>query len=76
MSSEERVAKILLEFLDVTEKEIIPSASIVDDLGADSLEVIELIMDLEEKFSLEIEDKEAEKLKTVQDIYDYVKSHN
>ncbi len=75
MSLEERVAEIVIEQLEVVKEKIIPEASIENDLGADSLDVIELIMAMEEEFGLKIDDKEAEKLKTIKDICDYVSSH-
>ena len=72
MTTFERVKKVLVEQLDVSEDEVTLSASIIDDLGADSLDVVEIIMGLEEEFDVEIPDEEAEKLTTVQKIVDYV----
>jgi len=72
MNTFERVRKVLVEQLDVSEDEIVPSASIVDDLKADSLDVVEIIMGLEEEFDVEIPDEDAEKIMTVQQIIDYV----
>ena len=74
----ERVKKIAVEQLGVEEQEVVPSASFVDDLGADSLDLVELIMSLEEEFSnpsqkVEIPDEDAEKIVTVQDTIDYIK---
>jgi acyl carrier protein len=74
----ERVTKIIVEQLGVDESEVKPSASFVDDLNADSLDLVELVMSLEEEFSnetkrLEIPDEDAEKIKTVQDAVDYLK---
>ncbi len=74
----ERVKKIIVEQLGVEEKEVIPTANFVDDLGADSLDLVELIMALEEEFSsptqkVEIPDEDAEKIATVQDAVDYIK---
>ncbi len=74
----ERLKKIVVEQLGVEEEEVVPSASFVDDLGADSLDLVELIMALEEEFSnpsrkLEISDEDAEKLVTVQNAIDYLK---
>jgi acyl carrier protein len=74
----ERVKKIIVEQLGVGEDEVIPTASFVDDLGADSLDLVELIMSLEEEFSepsrkIEIPDEDAEKIITVQDAVDYLK---
>jgi acyl carrier protein len=74
----ERVRKIVVEQLGVDEEEVVPSASFVDDLNADSLDLVELIMSLEEEFSaenqaVEISDEDAEKIVTVQDAVDYIK---
>ena len=72
---ERRVIEIIVEQLGVGENEVVPEASFVDDLGADSLDLVELIMALEEEFSLEISDEEAEKIRTVQDVINYVNEH-
>jgi acyl carrier protein len=72
---EERVKKIVVEQLGVKEDEVTPNASFVDDLGADSLDTVELVMALEEEFECEIPDEEAEKITTVQQAVDYVKAH-
>ncbi len=72
---EERVKKIVIEQLGVKEEDAKPEASFVDDLGADSLDTVELVMALEEEFECEIPDEEAEKISTVQQAIDYVKSH-
>ncbi|MFC3151589.1 acyl carrier protein [Litoribrevibacter euphylliae] len=69
---EERVKKIVCEQLAVKIEDVNPSSSFVDDLGADSLDTVELVMALEEEFETEIPDEEAEKLTTVQDAIDYV----
>jgi len=74
-SIEERVKKIVVEQLDVKEDDVNPSASFVDDLGADSLDTVELIMALEEEFECEIPDEEAEKITSVQQAIDYIKAH-
>jgi acyl carrier protein len=74
-SVEERVKKIVVEQLGVTEDEVTMEASFVDDLGADSLDTVELVMALEEEFETEIPDEEAEKITTVQLAVDYIKSH-
>jgi acyl carrier protein len=71
-SIEERVKKIVCEQLGAKEEDVTPQASFVDDLGADSLDTVELVMALEEEFETEIPDEEAEKLATVQDAIDYV----
>ena len=74
-SVEERVKKIVVEQLGVNESQVTASASFVDDLGADSLDTVELVMALEEEFDCEIPDEAAEKITTVQQAIDYVKSH-
>jgi acyl carrier protein len=73
---EEKVKKIIAEKLSVELDEVIPDASFVDDLGADSLDLVELIMAMEESFDIEISDDEAEKLQTVQDAINYIKEHS
>jgi len=70
---EERVKRIICEQLDVEEKDVVPTASFVDDLGADSLDQVELIMAMEEEFDVSISDEDAEKISTVQDAISYVK---
>ncbi len=72
---EERVKKIIVEQLGVGEDEVSEDASFVDDLGADSLDTVELVMALEEEFECEIPDEEAEKITTVKQAIDYVSSH-
>jgi acyl carrier protein len=76
----ERIKKIVVEQLGVEETEVVPSASFVDDLGADSLDLVELVMSLEEEFSqegqkVEIPDEDAEKIVTVQDAINYIHDH-
>jgi len=71
-SVEEKVKQIIVEQLGVDEAEVTPSASFVDDLGADSLDTVELVMAFEEAFDIEIPDEEAEKIRTVQDAVDYI----
>src|SRR6266699_5269586 len=68
----ERLKKIVVEQLGVDEDEVKPEASFVDDLNADSLDLVELIMSLEEEFGTEISDEDAEKIRTVQDAVDYI----
>ncbi|MEM9102205.1 MAG: acyl carrier protein [Pseudomonadota bacterium] len=72
---EERVKAIVVEQLGVKEDEVSPEASFVDDLGADSLDTVELVMALEEEFDTEIPDEEAEKISTVQAAVEYIKAH-
>ncbi len=74
-SVEEKVKHIIVEQLGVDEQEVKPEASFVDDLGADSLDVVELVMALEEEFGLEISDEDAEKLLSVQQAVDYIGTH-
>jgi acyl carrier protein len=74
-SIEERVKKIVVEQLGVNEGEVTTAASFVDDLGADSLDTVELVMALEEEFDCEIPDEEAEKITTVQQAIDYINAH-
>lgn len=71
----EKVKKIIVEQLGVEEEDIAMEASFIDDLGADSLDIVELIMALEEEFDLEIPDSEAEKITTVGDAVEYIKSN-
>jgi acyl carrier protein len=71
----EKAKQIISEQLGVDEAEVTPSASFVDDLGADSLDQVELVMALEEAFDLEIPDEDAEKMRTVQDAIDYIEKH-
>ncbi|MDH3712785.1 MAG: acyl carrier protein [Gammaproteobacteria bacterium] len=71
----ERVKKIVVEQLGVKEEEVSESASFVDDLGADSLDTVELVMALEEEFECEIPDEEAENITTVQQAVEYVEAH-
>jgi acyl carrier protein len=72
---ERRVIEIIVEQLGVSEEEVTLEASFVDDLGADSLDLVELIMALEEEFGLEISDEDAEKIQTVQDVVNYITEH-
>ncbi|MBV8894441.1 MAG: acyl carrier protein [Acidobacteria bacterium] len=74
-SIEEKVKQIVVEQLGVEESEVTPNASFVDDLGADSLDQVELVMAFEEGFDLEIPDEDAEKIRTVQDAIDYIQKH-
>ncbi len=72
---QDRVKQIIVEQLGVDEAEVTPSASFVDDLGADSLDTVELVMAFEEAFEIEIPDEAAEKIKTVQDAVNYIDQH-
>ena len=67
-----KVIDLIVEQLQVDENEVVPSASFTDDLGADSLDTVELIMAFEEAFDIEIPDEDAEKMTTVQDVFDYL----
>lgn len=71
----EKVKEIIVEQLGVTETSITMEASFIDDLGADSLDIVELIMALEEEFDTEIPDSDAEKIATIGDVVDYIKDH-
>ncbi|AGC68152.1 acyl carrier protein AcpP [Thermoclostridium stercorarium subsp. stercorarium DSM 8532] len=71
----EKVKEIIVDQLGVDESEVTMEASFIDDLGADSLDIVELIMALEEEFDLEIPDKDAEKIVTVGDAVEYIKAH-
>ncbi len=71
----EKVKEIIVEQLGVTETSVTMEASFIDDLGADSLDIVELIMALEEEFDTEIPDSDAEKVVTVGDVVDYIKDH-
>ncbi len=71
----EKVKNIIVEQLGVTDTAVTPEASFIDDLGADSLDIVELIMALEEEFDTEIPDADAEKVVTVGDVVDYIKEH-
>jgi len=75
MNTLEKVKEIIVERLSVDEKDVKEEASFIDDLGADSLDTVELVMALEEEFGLEIPDEEAEKIATVGDAVKYIESH-
>lgn len=70
----ERIKSIIVEQLGVSMEEVTPEASFIEDLGADSLDIVELIMALEEEYEMEIPDEDAEKIQTVQDVINYVTS--
>jgi len=75
MSIDEKVKEVISNQLGVSLNEVVPEASFVDDLGADSLDLVELVMAMEEEFGIEIGDEDAERLRTVQDAIDHVKNH-
>lgn len=73
MTVEEQVKKIIIEQLNVTEEECVLEASFIDDLGADSLDLVELVMAMEDHFNIEISDEELMKIRTIQDAVNYIK---
>lgn len=73
--SEDRVKEIIAKELEVDGKQLTPEAKFIEDLGADSLDIVELVMALEEEYDLEITDEEAEKIRTVQDVVNYIETH-
>tara|TARA_Y100000815_G_scaffold72262_1_gene61013 strand:+ start:1146 stop:1376 length:231 start_codon:yes stop_codon:yes gene_type:complete len=75
MSTFDKVKEVIIDKLGVEEDKIVPEASFVDDLGADSLDTVELIMQLEEEFGIEIPDEEAEKMTTVKSVVDYIEAN-
>ena len=75
MSTLDKVKEVIIDKLGVEEDKIVPEASFVDDLGADSLDTVELIMQLEEEFGIEIPDEEAEKMTTVKFVVDYIEAN-
>lgn len=75
MSVEQRVKEIIVDQLGVDEKQVSGTASFIDDLGADSLDQVELVMALEEEFDIEIPDEDAEKIANVQNAVDYINNH-
>ena len=76
MENMDKLGKILVEVLGVKEEDIKPESKFVDDLGADSLDLVELIMAFEDKLGIEISDEEAEKMVTVKDVLDYINTQN
>ena len=72
---QDRIIKMIADQLQIDEEQVKPDASFMDDLGADSLDTVELIMALEEEFDMEIPDSDAEKIRTVQDALDYMEAH-
>ena len=75
MSVEEKVKEIIVDQLGVDENQVVTSASFIEDLGADSLDTVELVMALEEEFDIEISDEDAEKISKVQDAIDYINNN-
>jgi acyl carrier protein len=73
--SEDRVKEIIAKELEVDAKQVVPEAKFIEDLGADSLDIVELVMALEEEFGIDIPDEDADKLRTVGDAMNYLKSH-
>ncbi len=73
MALEEKVTELIVEQLGVSKDEAVATASFIDDLGADSLDIVELVMSLEEEFDIEIPDEDAEKIQTIGDAIEYVK---
>jgi len=73
MALEQRVADIIVDQLGITREEVVPEASFIDDLGADSLDIVELVMAMEEEFDVEIPDEDAEKIQTIGDAIAYLR---
>ena len=74
MTLEEKVISIIMEQLDVTREECVAEASFIDDLGADSVDLVELIMEMEETFDVQIADNQLEKIRTIKDVFEFLKS--
>jgi acyl carrier protein len=74
MTLEEKVIGIIMEQLDVTREECVPEASFLDDLGADSLDLVELIMEMEETFAIQITDNELQQIRSIKDVLDYLRN--
>jgi acyl carrier protein len=74
MTLEEKVTSIIVEQLDVTKEECVPEASFIDDLGADSLDLVELIMEMEETFDIQIADNELQQIRSIKDVLDYLRN--
>jgi acyl carrier protein len=74
MTLEEKVIGIIMEQLDVTREECVPEASFIDDLGADSLDLVELIMEMEETFSIQITDNELQQIRSIKDVLDFLRN--
>ena len=76
MALEDKVKEIIVEQLEVNAEQVTPEASLIEDLGADSLDTVELVMAFEEEFGAEIPDEEAEKIQTVKNAVDYIEAHS
>jgi acyl carrier protein len=76
MTAEDKIKKMISEKLGVDIAEVVPGASFVDDLGADSLDLVELVMSMEEEFDIDISDEDAEKIVTVKDAIDFINAAN
>jgi acyl carrier protein len=76
MTAEDKIRKMIAEKLSVDPSEVVPEASFVDDLGADSLDLVELVMSMEEEFDIDISDEDAEKIVLVKDAIDYINAAN
>ena len=74
-TTEEKVKDIIVEQLGVNPEQVTPQASFIEDLGADSLDIVELVMALEEEYGMEISDEDAEKIRTVKDVVNYIEAH-
>jgi len=74
MTLEQKIIDIIVEQLDITKEECVPDAAFIDDLGADSLDLVELVMEMEENFGIEISDDELEKIVYVKDVINFLKS--
>ncbi len=74
MAMEQKIIDIIVEQLEITREECVPEAAFIDDLGADSLDLVELVMEMEENFGVEISDEELERIVTVQDVIDFLKA--
>jgi len=74
MALQDKLRKLIADKLGIDPEKVVPEASFIDDLGADSLDLVELVMSLEEQFCIEISDEDAERLITVKDAYDYIKA--
>lgn len=74
MTLEEKVIDIIVEQLGVSREQCVPEASFIDDLGADSLDIVELIMEMEENFGIQIADEELEQIRTIKDVIDFLRS--